>query len=126
MVNKKYVEIYKKSNTRKEYLEGCKKQKLNYSSSLRRYYDLVEMETGGSIKQFKEPVSIEKNSIEINKKKDLSKFHNGLRISVIQMKIEKVKDMRRLGFETNRSFLKKHGFNDMEINTLDDMGLVDE
>jgi hypothetical protein len=126
MVNKQYEEIYKKTKNRMAYLEACKKAGLKYNSSLRRYYDLFEMNTGGSVKDFKPDNIVKKENTIIEKKKELRQFHDGLRTSVNEIKLAKVKDMRRLGFETTRVYLKKHGYSDSEINWLDDAGLVDE
>ena len=53
MVKSKYEDIYKNTNTKKEYLNECKKQNLNINSAIVNYYKLVEMQTGCSVKEFK-------------------------------------------------------------------------
>ena len=121
MVKKIYEEIYKISNNnRKEFLDNCNKKKLKYSSSLRRWYDLVESNKTSIIKEIKkeEPKTI--------KEEKFKRYPNEPRIQPSNHKMLIIKDMKRLGFEITKVYLKQHRFSDAELNWLDDNGYFEE
>lgn len=137
----KYYEIYKKSKSKKEFIEICLKTfNIGYHTARRRWYDGTkwekEEEKSNLKKQqvIKEKVEKKKRIIEVKEKYNtlpkniveiMPQKNDELYIPPMnanvkpdQLKLLTYTDMLSKGFTPSDDFLRKYGFSSSEINWL--------
>lgn len=99
----KYEEIYKKTNTKNEFVNVAMKKfpDIKKETAVRRYYDVR--------KKIKTPKTVIIEPIEIS---------NVEYIKPDYLKMLVINDMKRLKIKITKEILKKHGFKNEEINWL--------
>lgn len=111
-MNKKYLEIFRKSLTKKDFIKVAMDTfPIKKSSAERRWYECK---------------SVEPKKILAEEKVLIKNTFRGQLSQPDTFKMLTVQDMVSKGYKPNRKFLRRYGFSESEINWLIDKSYINE